>query len=477
MVEGVARTKKKPSLGIALLPLLSVMILLLCCLLFLKIEIHIPLLVGTVIAAVLAVFVLHYSWAEIEKGIFDSIYSGMQPILITGIIGFIIGAWILGGIVPAIIYYGLKILSPNFFLVTCMLLCSVVSVATGSSWTTAGTVGLALIGIGRSMGIPAPIIAGAVISGAYFGDKMSPFSDTTNLAPAIAGSTLFDHIRHMVYTTGTSYVLAIIGFSVLNRRYTADTMDVAMIQQTMETLKETFYISPVLLLPLAFIISMVIFKIPAIPGLMLSVLMGLLCAGVFQGADFTLMGEVLQYGFTSETGNVLVDELLTRGGLQSMMWTLSLILCSLSFGGVMASTGMLEEIATAILHLAKSTGSLITATVVTCIFMNLASGEQYLSLLITGRMYKDEYAKRGLAPQNLSRALEDSGTLTSPLIPWCTCAVAMSTYLGVSTISYLPYCLLNLINPFISIIFGYTGITIFRLHTEGKEARQEGQNG
>lgn len=472
MDEGATRTKKKPSLGIALLPLLAIMGLLLCCLLFLDIEIHIPLLVGTVIAAVLAVFVLHYSWAEVEKGIFDSIYSGLQPILITGIIGLIIGAWILGGIVPAIIYYGLKILSPGFFLVTCMLLCSIVSIATGSSWTTAGTVGLALIGIGRSMGIPSPLVAGAVISGAYFGDKMSPFSDTTNLSPAIAGATLFDHIRHMIYTTGTSYLLAIIGFSLLNRRYTADSMDLEMIRQTMETLQEAFHISPALLLPLVFIISMVIFKIPAIPGLMLSVLMGLLCAGIFQGADLSTMGRVLQYGFLSETGNVLVDDLLTRGGLQSMMWTVSLILCSLSFGGVMASTGMLEEIAAAILRLAKSTGSLITATIVTCIFMNLASGEQYLSLLITGRMYKDEYAKRGLAPQNLSRALEDGGTLTSPLIPWCTCAVAMSTYLGVSTLAYLPYCLLNLINPIISILFGYTGITILKLQKATKEKKE-----
>ena len=454
---------KKPNVWLSLLPLMFVMGMLLCCLLFFDMDIHIPLLLGTVFASLIGVYGLHYRWGDIEKGIFESIQSGMQPILITGIIGMIIGAWILGGIVPSIIYYGLKILSPRFFLITCMILCSIVSIATGSSWTTAGTVGLALIGIGKGMGIPSPLVAGAVLSGAYFGDKMSPFSDTTNLAPAIAGSTLFVHIRHMLYTTGTSYILALIGFMFLNRKYTSDTMDVVMIQTTINTLKETFYISPLLLLPLVFIICMVFLRIPAIPGLLLSVAMGLLCAGVFQKADISLMGNVLQYGYVGDTGNAMVDNLLTRGGMQSMMWTLSLILCSLSFGGVMSVTGMLESVAESILRLAKSTGSLILATVATCLTMNLASGEQYLSLLITGRMFKDEYAKRGLAPENLSRALEDGGTLTSPLIPWCTCAVAMSTYLGVSTLAYLPYCLLNLINPIISVIFGFAGITIKKL--------------
>lgn len=466
MTTDDTRRKKKPNIWLALLPLVFVMAMLLCCLLFLDIEIHIPLLLGTVFAALIGVYGLHYRWEEIEKGIFESIQSGMQPILITGIIGLIIGSWILGGIVPSIIYYGLKILSPRFFLITCMILCSIVSIATGSSWTTAGTVGLALIGIGKGMGIPSPLVAGAVLSGAYFGDKMSPFSDTTNLAPAIAGSTLFAHIRHMIYTTGTSYVLALIGFMFLNRNYTAETMDVVMIQTVMDTLQETFYISPMLLLPLVFIICMVFLRIPAIPGLLLSVAMGLLCAGIFQKADFSLMGTVLQYGYVGDTGNAMVDNLLTRGGLQSMMWTLSLILCSLSFGGVMSVTGMLESVAESILHLAKSTGSLIFATIATCFAMNFASGEQYLSLLITGRMFKDEYAKRGLAPENLSRALEDGGTLTSPLIPWCTCAVAMSTYLGVATMAYLPYCLLNLINPLVSILFGFTGITIKKLNKE-----------
>lgn len=278
MELGDTRKRKQPNIMVALAPLITVIVLLVCCQLFLNIEIHFPLLLGTIVGALIGVFYLKYPWHEIEKGIFDSIYSAMQPILITGIIGFIIGAWISGGIVPAIVYYGLKVLSPDFFLVTSMVICSLVSVATGSSWTTAGTVGLALVGVGTGLGIPAPMVAGAVISGAYFGDKMSPFSETTNLAPAIAGSTLFDHIRHMAYTTGTSYVLAMIGFMILNKNYSAETVDAAEIQNMLDALDMSFVISPLLILPLAFIIFMVIFKIPAIPGLMLSVFMGVFCA-------------------------------------------------------------------------------------------------------------------------------------------------------------------------------------------------------
>ncbi|WP_312072362.1 Na+/H+ antiporter NhaC [Anaerotignum propionicum] len=463
---------KKPSLGIALLPMVIVLVSLFFSLLIFDIDIHIPLIIGTVVAAMLAVFVLHFSWKEIEKGIFSSIASAMQAILITGIIGFIIGSWILGGIVPTVIYYGLQILSPRFFLVTCLIICSVVSVATGSSWTTVGTIGIALVGIGLGMGIQGPVTAGAVISGAYFGDKMSPFSDTTNLAPSIVGTTLFTHIRHMLFTTGVSYILAVIGFTIINFRYSAQNVDQHLVGEIMNALKGTFTINPFLMIPPLFIIGMLVFKIPAIPGLMLSVFLGILCSVIFQGATVAQIGNVLQYGFESHTGNAIIDDLLTRGGLQPMMWTLSLILCSLSFGGAMEKSGMLETIAMHILKLAKSTGSLIAATVITSIFMNIASGEQYLSILITGRMFKGEYKKRDLAPENLSRALEDGGTLTSPLIPWSTCAVAMSTYLGISTLAYLPYCLLNLINPLVSIFYGYLGITITKRKKEVEEVEE-----
>lgn len=455
---------KKPGIVISLIPIVTMLGLLLLSLTKLHWDVQIPLITASIVAACLAVFVIKKPWKEIEQGIFSSITGALQAILIACCIGIIIAAWIIGGIVPSLIYYGLMILSPKFFLVTCMLVCSIVGVATGSSWTVAGTMGVALIGIGTSMGIPAPVIAGAVISGGYFGDKMSPFSDTTNLAPAAAGTTLFAHIRHMSYTTGVSYTIALIMFAVFNLKYVSGASGSnGTVHAVMSALKASFTINPLLILPVLIIIAMIVFKIPAIPGLVVSILLGVLCAMTVQGQDIALIGNVLENGFVADTGNKMLDELLTRGGLQGMMWTISLILCSLTFGGIMYSAGMLGAIANAILKAARGTGSLILATMLTALAINVICGEQYLSILITGKMYKDEYRERGLAPQNLSRALEDCGTVTSPLIPWTTCAVAMSTYMGVATTAYLPFCFFNLINPFVGILFGFTGWTIKKI--------------
>ena len=425
-------------------------------------DIHIPLLAATIVAVVISVGVLHNKWEDVEKGIIDSITSAMQAILIACMIGMIIASWIAGGIVPNLIYYGLKILSPKFFLVTCMIVCSILGTATGSSWTTAGTIGVAMIGIGVGMGIPAPVTAGSVISGAYFGDKMSPFSDTTNLAPSMSGTTLFAHIRHMVYTTSVSYALAVIGYLIVNLKFvSAGSMD-SSVTEMATALEQNFTISPWLLLPVVFLILLIVFKIPAIPGLTASVFLGIICAVAFQGMDLAAVGNLLQYGAVSDTGNAVLDKLLTGGGLQKMMWTVSLILCSLSFGGVMAQSGMLETISRSILKMVRSTASLICATGFTAFLINLVCGEQYLSILLTGRMYREEYKKRDLAPQNLSRTLEDFGSISAPLIPWTTCAVAMSTYMGVSTLEYLPWCFFNLINPLVAIGFAISGYTIYK---------------
>lgn len=460
----VEETEKQVSILVSIIPIATMLGLLTLSLTKLHWDVQIPLITASIVAAVLAVFVIKKPWKEVEQGIFDSIMGAMQAILIACCIGIIIAAWIIGGIVPSLIYYGLMILSPKYFLVTCLLVCSIVGIATGSSWTVAGTMGVAMIGIGTSMGIPAPVVAGAVVSGGYFGDKMSPFSDTTNLAPAAAGTTLFAHIRHMVYTTGVSYVIALIAFAVLNLKYVGETSGGnGTVQTVMSTLKSSFTISPWLMLPVLIIIAMIVFKMPAIPGLIVSILLGVLCALAIQGQSIALIGDVLENGFVANTGNKMLNDLLTRGGLQGMMWTISLILCSLTFGGIMYSAGMLGSIANGILKAARGTGSLILATLLTAFAINIICGEQYLSILITGKMYKDEYRKRGLAPQNLSRALEDCGTVTSPLIPWTTCAVAMSTYMGVATLSYLPFCFFNLVNPFVSMIFGFTGFTIKKI--------------
>lgn len=421
---------------------------------------HIPLALSACVAAAVAILGLGYTWAELEEGIVETIKMSMGAIIILMIIGMIIGTWILGGVVPAMIYYGLQILSPSIFLVSACLLCCIVSLATGSSWTTAGTVGIALIGIGQSLGIGTPVVAGAIISGAYFGDKMSPLSDTTNLAPAMAGSNLFDHIRHMAFTTGPALLISLVIYGIMGIQFAGNELDTASINQVLEGMSAQFNINPILLLAPILVIVMVVLKVPAIPGLFGGTLLGALMAVVFQGADLGSILSVMNDGFVSESGIEVIDSLLSRGGLQGMMYTVSLILCAMCFGGVMEKAGFLEAIARSILVFANSTGSLVLATIITIIAINILAGDQYLAIVIPGRMYKSVYDERGLAPKNLSRVLEDAGTLTSPLVPWNTCGSFMSTTLGVATFAYAPFCFLNIINPFISIFYGFTGITM-----------------
>jgi NhaC family Na+:H+ antiporter len=464
-----AKQPREAKLWEALIPIIGMIALLMYTVLpYFKVEqsVHIPIVFGTFIAAIIAITRLGYSWKDIEDGIVSSISGTMQAILILAIIGMIIGTWILGGIVPTLIYYGLQILNPSIFLVATCLLCAVVSISTGSSWTTAGTIGIALMGVAAGLGIPAPMAAGAIISGAYFGDKMSPLSDTTNLAPAMAGANLFDHIKHMVYTTGVSLIIALIGYAILGFRFAGKTLDSSKIDAITALMKQSFTINPLLLLVPVVVIVLVAKKVPAIPGLFIGVILGGIAAIATQGASFADVMLAMQDGVVSETGNKLLDDLLTRGGLQSMMWTISLILAALSFGGVLEKTGMLETLASRVLKYAKSTGSLVTATVLTSIFTNVLAGDQYLSIVLPGKMYKDEFHKRGLAPRNLSRCLEDAGTLTSPLVPWNTCGAFMSTSLGIATVAYIPYCFLNLVNPFVSIFFGFTGITMLKLEDD-----------
>ncbi|MDD3148248.1 MAG: Na+/H+ antiporter NhaC, partial [Candidatus Riflebacteria bacterium] len=367
---------------------------------------------------------------------------------------------------------GLKLISPGIFLVATCLICAIVALATGSSWTTAATVGIALIGVGSGLGIPVNMVAGAIISGAYFGDKMSPLSDTTNLAPAMAGAKLFDHIRHMAWTTGPSLVIACIIYAVLGMQYAGKELDTASINTILDTLGSSFTINPWLIIPPLMVIGMVVLKVPALPGLFGGVFVGAIFAAVFQGAGMTEIIKAAQSGFSSQTGVVAVDELLSRGGLESMMNTISLILIALSLGGVMESSGMLYAISMKILGFAKSTGSTVLATFFTCVFCNLAAGDQYLSIVIPGRIYKDIYRDKGLHPKNLSRCLEDFGTLTSPLVPWNTCGAFMATALGVHPFAYLPYAFLNLINPIVSIVYGYTGFSMEKLTPETLESTE-----
>ncbi len=451
--------KKRITLGVSLIPIISLVLFLAVAVFKFEASPHIPLIAASAVAGLVATYI-GYTWKEIESGMLKSINMGMQAILILMIIGTIIGTWILSGVVPTMIYYGLQILSPSIFLVATAIICAVVALSTGSSWTTVGTVGIALVGVGKGLGMPEPMIAGAIISGAYFGDKMSPLSDTTNLAPAMAGATLFDHVRHMIYTTGPSFLIALVLYGILGMKYAGGEVDSESINLILNTLNNQFNINLMLLVPPLLVIALVVFKVPAIPGLICGTIIGGIFAVVFQGAGLESILAAAQGGFVSNTGVDVVDQLLSRGGLDSMMGTVSLILCALSFGGILESTGMLECMAANILKLAKGTGSLILVTVLSCIFTNLVTGDQYLSIVVPGRMYKDAYRKRGLHPKNLSRTLEDSGTLTSALIPWNTCGAYMSTTLGVHPFAYMPYAFLNLINPVVAVIYGYLGFTI-----------------
>lgn len=462
------KTVRKVSFGEAMIVILFLVASLMVSIMKYEASPHIPILATTVVAALVALRA-GFKWSEIEEGIIDTIKMSMQAILILMIIGTIIGTWILSGVVPTMIYYGLKILTPGIFLVATCIICCIVSLATGSSWTTAGTVGIALLGVGTGLGIPPAMVAGAIISGAYFGDKMSPLSDTTNLAPAMAGASLFDHVRHMIFTTGPSLVIALILYGIIGAGYAGKELDTAAINTILEGITSQFSVSPLLLLPPVLVIAMVIFKVPAIPGLIGGTVLGGLFAWMFQGAGLGAIIDAAHYGFTSETGVAAVDDLLTRGGLDSMMWTVSLILIAMCFGGTMERTGMLEVIAEKILVLARSTGSIVFATILTCIAVNLVAGDQYLSIVVPGRMYRKVFAERGLHPKNLSRCLEDSGTLSSPLIPWNTCGAFMNSTLGVHPFAYLPYAFLNLINPLVSIFYGYTGITMHKLSPEEME--------
>ncbi len=454
------------------IPLLIAIIPVLCLIITLYISIavfeqtpHLPLIFSSALAALVAMM-YKFKWEEIQKGIINAISAAMGAILILMIIGLMIGTWIISGIVPSMIYYGLKLLSPGIFLAATLIICSIVSLGTGSSWSTAGTIGVALIGVGSGLGIPIPMVGGAIISGAYFGDKMSPLSDTTNLAPAIAGADLFDHIGHMVYTTGPAYVITIILYIIIGTQFSSNTLDTQGIEEIFTTIDSTFFIHPVLLIPPCLVIVMVIKKIPPLPALIGGTFIGIIFALIFQSTSIVSVLNVAFSGYVSETGHIFVDNLLSRGGLMSMMETVALILCALTFGGIMETTGMLEAIAGAVLKKVKRTGSLITTTILSCIGMNIIACDQYMAIVIPGRMYKKEFDKRNLEPKNLSRCLEDSGTLTSSLIPWNSGGAFMYATLGINPLLYLPYAFLNLLTPLISIFYGYTGITITKKKDE-----------
>ncbi|MCH2155813.1 MAG: Na+/H+ antiporter NhaC [Opitutales bacterium] len=448
-----------PLLWQALIPVVFLVAVLAVVVIWMEGDVRVPIILATVVAAFVGL-AQGVRWLDMQHGIVQGIVIGLPSILILMLVGSLIGTWIAGGIVPLMIYAGLEVFSPQGFLPAAAFLCAIVSLATGSSWTTAGSVGVALVGVGTGLGVNPAMTAGAIVSGAYFGDKMSPLSDSTNLAPAVAGADLFAHIRHMFFTTGPSFLIALAGFAILGLAGAGGGADLAEVAAIQSALKENFSLSPWLwLVPMA-VLVMVSFKVPAMPALFVGSVLGALSALFIERRSFELVMGVINSGFVSETGQAMVDKLLSNGGIDSMMWTISLILCALSFGGVMERTGQLRAIGVSILAFAKGRGSLVASTGVTSIITNFLAADQYLALIFPGRMFKGAYEKMKLAPVNLSRALEDMGTLSSPLIPWNTCGVTMAGVLGVATGEYWIFALFNLINPVVSILYGFTGWTM-----------------
>ena len=476
-----------PSLGQAIAPVITLIALLsLSVYLFGEDSSYganqVALVIATAVASFLALKNGH-RWIHIHGAISSGISVAIGAMLILLAVGALIGTWMLSGTVPAMVYYGLKVLHPSVFYVASCVICALVAVAVGSSWTVAGTLGIGLMGVALGLGLRPEITAGAIISGAYFGDKMSPLSDTTNLAPAVAGTELFTHIRHMAWTTGPSFLIALFLFAVAGALSPASN-DVMQLGGLREALAGQFYLGPITLSPLLVILWLAARRVHALPTILGGAAAGAILAFLVQSdravglaADprlpdwlATVKGVWISLfdGYQSRTGDATVDELLSRGGMLSFLNTIFLILTALSFGAVMEHTGLLERMISAVLRAARGTGSLISAVVGTTILSNAVTADQYMSIVIPGRMFREEFRRRRLKARNLSRTIEDAGTLTSPLVPWNTCGAYMAATLGVATVAYLPFCFLNLANPVIAIVYGIRGFKIDR-YAEGEE--------
>ncbi len=413
-------------------------------------------------------------WSAMEQGVYASMTVVFAPSFILLAVGIMIAAWIAGGVVPTMIYFGLQLLSPDIFYAAACLVCAIVSLSIGSSWTTAASVGVAMIGTAIGLGLSPAICAGAIISGAYFGDKMSPLSDTTNLAPAVAGVDLFTHIRHMTWTSVPALVIALLLFTVLGllAEPSADRND---LETMMSVLDANFTIAWYVLLPLLLLFILAWKKVPAMPAILIAALTGILFAWIFQApavsADTTVSTDsrleviwtLMFAGYEASTGDPVLDDLLSGGGAANMLNTIWLILCAIFFGGAMEQTGLLVKLIREIMKWATTSATIIASAVITCIGANIIAGDQYMAIVIPGRMYKVAFRHHNMAPVNLSRVIEDAGTVTSPLVPWNTCGAYMAASLGVPTMVYLPFCFFNLLMPLISILYGVIHFKILPL--------------
>lgn len=452
---------RKPKFYQALTLSISMIAILLVSVIILDLDIQLALLICTIIASAYAVF-LGYKWEDIENMMMEGISSILIAVLILMLIGTVIATWIASGTIPYIIYAGLKLINPKFFLLSACLSCSFMSVATGSSWSSAGTVGIAFMGIGAGLGVNPAMTAGAIVSGSYFGDKLSPFSDTTNLSAALSGTTLFEHIGSMLYTTVPAYIIAATLYTVLGFKAASNIGDNSEVANMYITnLEAHFNLSPLLLLPILVLIIVVVKKAPAIPGLIGSSLMGALFAVIFQSESLRNVGTYMFEGFSIDSGVEQIDRLLNRGGLYSMLWTVSFYFMACILGSILDKTGTLELILEKLQRVTRTATSLIASTMVSTFSMCAFTGSLESAMLVSSKLFGPAYDDLNLDRKVLSRTLEDSGTMLAALIPWNSNGVYMATTLGVATVSYVPYAFIGLFTPVVAIVLALTGFGIF----------------
>ncbi len=447
---------KTPSFGVSLIPLIAMGLLLGVGYGVYKIRPQVLLVAAAFITGCMGL-ILRFKWEDMERGIVDSIHKAMPAILIMLCVGILIGAWIASGTIPMVIYYGLKLISPKFFLVTACFVCSLTSISTGTSWGTIGTLGVAFIGIAIGLGIPLGPAAGAIVSGAYFGDKMSPFSDVTNLAPVAAGSNLFDHIKHMMWSATPAWLIGMLVYFIVGLKYGGGDVESESLILITQTLKENFNFNILLLLPMAVVFYFAATKKPTIPGMLFSSFIAGILAVVFQKASIPEIATALNTGYVAHTGVEQVDQLISRGGMMSMMETQLVAFTAFSFGGIMQRTGMLQVILDKVMKFANKVWSIVFTTISVSIVTALVTGSSYLSMIIPGELLAPIYKKKGLAAKNLSRIIEESGAIIVPLIPWSMAGVYITGTIGVPTFSYLIWAVMNYTAVVILAIFGLTG--------------------
>ena len=470
------RDIREPRLYHALISFLGLIAVMAVGIIVFEVDPHIPMFIGVIISAVVAL-VLGYNWGDIEKMMVDGIGKAMQSILILAIVGMMIGTWLISGTIPTMIYYGLKLLSPKFFLVAAVLICSITSLATGTSWGTMGTMGLALIGIGQGLGMPIGPTAGAVLAGAYFGDKLSPLSDTTNLAPAMAGTDVFTHVKYMLKSTIIAYVISLIFFGVYGFMHASSgAADTSQAVVLMEGIRNSFHISPILLLPPLVVILAIALKVPAIPGITFGFLVAAVMAPVFQtGVSLGDILDVALNGYVMEGDIDALNDLLTNGGLMNMSSSILMTIIAMMFGGIMEGTGQLAIIINTLIKHIHSGAGLVGATEATCIMSNIVMPEQYISILVPGRMFAPAYREKGIHPKSLSNALESAGTVTSCLVPWNTCGLFIKKTLGVSPAVYGPWAVFNYLMPIVCLVMAFMGATVTKMTPEEQAKADAGE--